>query len=70
MGFDGMLFGRDDYEDKAQRSNTKTLEMLWKASANLGTASWLFTGILPDGYAPPKSFCFDYVCSDEPIIVC
>ena len=31
--------------------------------------SWLFTGVLPNGYAPPNTFCFDYVCKDEPIMV-
>ena len=34
-----------------------------------GEQSWLFTGILPDGYGPPGSFCFDYSCGDEPIMV-
>jgi hypothetical protein len=31
--------------------------------------SWLFTGILPKGYSPPASFCFDIECSDPPIMV-
>jgi lysosomal alpha-mannosidase len=86
MGFDGMFFGRDDYQDYDQRNRTKNMEMVWKASANLGKKqtiindlnkrhilldrqSWLFTGILPNGYAPPNTFCFDFVCKDEPIIV-
>jgi len=36
MGFDGMFFGRADYEDIHTRNRTKTREMVWKASANLG----------------------------------
>ena len=36
MGFDSMLFGRYDYQDHYQRNRTKTMEMVWKASANLG----------------------------------
>ncbi len=36
MGFDGMFFGRDDYQDYEQRNRTKNMEMVWKASANLG----------------------------------
>ena len=36
MGFDGMLFGRADYQDKNQRKATKNMEMVWNASANLG----------------------------------
>ena len=34
-----------------------------------GAQSWLFTGILPKVYTPPDSFCFDYRCSDNPIMV-
>jgi lysosomal alpha-mannosidase len=36
MGFDGLFFGRVDYQDYAQRNATKTMEMIWKASADLG----------------------------------
>jgi hypothetical protein len=36
MGFDGLFFGRADYQDYDQRNKTKTMELLWKASANLG----------------------------------
>ena len=36
MGFDGMLLGRADYQDKNQRKATKNMEMVWNASANLG----------------------------------
>ena len=36
MGFDGLFFGRADYEDYQTRNRTKTMEMVWKASANLG----------------------------------
>jgi hypothetical protein len=88
MGFDGLFFGRADYEDYRTRNRTKTMEMVWKASANLGEMlnalersrherhdvicldrqSWLFTGVLPNGYSPPDSFCFDFGCDDEPIM--
>lgn len=36
MGFDGMLFGRIDYQDKEERLNNKTMEFIWKSSPNLG----------------------------------
>jgi alpha-mannosidase len=36
MGFDGLFFGRADYQDRAHRHATKTMEMIWKGSANLG----------------------------------
>jgi lysosomal alpha-mannosidase len=68
MGFDGLFFGRADYEDYATRNRTKTMEMVWKASANLDHQSWLFTGVLPNGYGPPGSFCYDMFCADPPIM--
>jgi hypothetical protein len=36
MGFDGLFFGRVDYQDQILRNLEKTLEMVWKGSANLG----------------------------------
>lgn len=36
MGFDGLFFSRTDYRDYSARHDTKTMEMIWKASANLG----------------------------------
>ncbi|CAF4962358.1 unnamed protein product, partial [Rotaria sp. Silwood1] len=68
MGFDGLFFGRADYDDYATRNRTKTMEMVWKASANLDRQSWLFTGVLPNGYGPPNSFCYDNFCDDAPIM--
>ena len=67
MGFDGLFFGRIDLQDFAQRSQSKTMEMIWKGSNNLGEKSWLFTGVIPRTYTPPGSFCFDFLCRDEPI---
>ncbi|KAK3085464.1 hypothetical protein FSP39_003781 [Pinctada imbricata] len=69
MGFDGLFFGRLDYQDKAKRMNTKTMEMIWQGSPkNLGSQSDLFTGVLFNGYNPPKGFCFDVTCRDDPIM--
>lgn len=36
MGFDGMLFGRIDYQDKAKRLREKSMEFIWKSSPSLG----------------------------------
>ncbi|XP_005189989.1 lysosomal alpha-mannosidase isoform X2 [Musca domestica] len=68
MGFDGLFFGRLDYQDKDERLMTKTAEMIWRASANLDESSHLFTGALYNQYQPPPGFCFDILCADEPII--
>jgi len=69
MGFDGLIFWRADYQDIEQRSSSKTMELMWKASANLDRQSWLFTSILLHDYGPPGGFCFDYLCEGEPIMV-
>jgi alpha-mannosidase len=42
MGFDGLFFGRADYQDIEQRNATKTMEMIWKGSANLGKHRYRF----------------------------
>lgn len=68
FGFDGLFLGRIDYQDKDTREDTKTMEMLWQASENLGDSARLFTGILPNGYGPPPGFCFDQYCGDDPIM--
>lgn len=69
MGYDGMFFARLDWQDKGNRMNTKTPEMIWHGSANLDPKhSDLFTGALFNHYSPPPGFCFDILCSDEPMI--
>ncbi|RZC32509.1 lysosomal alpha-mannosidase, partial [Asbolus verrucosus] len=68
LGFDGLLLGRIDFQDKAHRFATQTPEMIWRGSDNLGDASNIFTGVMYNTYAPPKGFCFDILCEDEPLI--
>ncbi|KAK3861068.1 hypothetical protein Pcinc_032926 [Petrolisthes cinctipes] len=68
MGFNGLFHGRIDFDDKNTRLASKTMEMVWQASQDLGDAAWLFTGILPNGYSPPHGFCFDVLCRDDPIM--
>ncbi|GFS02334.1 alpha-mannosidase [Elysia marginata] len=70
FGFDGLFFGRLDYQDKEQREQTKTMEFVWEGSPNnLGEKANLFTGVLPNGYNPPQGFCFDVSCfSFNPMI--
>ncbi|XP_043485751.1 lysosomal alpha-mannosidase isoform X1 [Polistes fuscatus] len=68
MGFDGMLFGRLDYQDKSQRLRDKSMEFIWKASSSLGDRANLFTAAMFNTYSPPPGFCFDVLCDDEPVI--
>nr|XP_020473504.1 lysosomal alpha-mannosidase [Monopterus albus] len=68
MGYDGLFFGRLDYQDRDRRMKDKEQELLWRASDTLTPPmADLFTGILPNGYNPPEGFCWDQSCSDPPI---
>ncbi|KAM3955163.1 lysosomal alpha-mannosidase isoform 2-T2 [Aphomia sociella] len=68
MGYDGLFLGRIDYQDKYTRLRDKRMEMLWRGDDDLGKSSDIFTGVLYNTYSPPPGFCFDVLCSDEPII--
>ncbi|XP_029158276.1 lysosomal alpha-mannosidase isoform X1 [Nylanderia fulva] len=68
MGFDGMLFGRIDYQDKSKRLIDKSMEFIWKSSPSLGQRANLFTAAMYNTYSPPPGFCFDVLCQDDPII--
>ena len=69
MGFDGLFFARNDYDDRKKRLMDKTMEMVWRPSKSLGSDSAIFTGILYYHYVPPPGFCFDITCDDDPIQV-
>ncbi|XP_020290943.1 lysosomal alpha-mannosidase [Pseudomyrmex gracilis] len=68
MGFDGMLFGRIDYQDKSKRLSEQSMEFVWKSSPSLGKRANLFTAAMYNTYSPPPGFCFDVLCTDEPLI--
>ncbi|CAG5117924.1 unnamed protein product, partial [Candidula unifasciata] len=69
FGFDGLFFGRLDYQDKLKRQGDKSMEFVWKGSPNnLGDVSDLFTGVLPLGYGPPGGYCFDISCGPDSVI--
>ncbi|XP_066512258.1 lysosomal alpha-mannosidase-like [Hoplias malabaricus] len=68
MGYDGLFFGRLDYQDKQRRLQMKEMEMVWRGSESLNASTAdLFTGVLPNGYNPPQGFCWDQFCSDDPV---
>lgn len=68
MHYDGLFLGRIDYQDKIERMTHKNAEMIWHASDSLGEKADMFTGALYNTYSPPPGFCFDILCSDDPII--
>ncbi|XP_035775636.1 lysosomal alpha-mannosidase-like [Anopheles albimanus] len=67
MGFDGLFFARLDYQDKNNRMQTKTPEMVWHTSSSLADNN-LFTSVLYNHYSAPPGFCFDVLCNDDPLI--
>ncbi|XP_078495203.1 lysosomal alpha-mannosidase [Ciona intestinalis] len=69
MGFDGLFFGRLDYEDKENREKKRNMEEIWRGSQSLNSPhADLFTGVDENGYNPPDGFCFDAFCRDQPIM--
>ena len=69
MGMEGLLFGRLDYREKAERFQNQTSEMLWTTSApSSEMPNKLFTSILYDIYDPPSGFCWDASYTDEPLM--
>ena len=69
MGYDGLFFWCNDYDDRNQRLKDNTMEMVWRPSPSLGPKSDLFTGVMFYGYGPPPVFCYDLKCNDPPIQV-
>ncbi|XP_050428078.1 lysosomal alpha-mannosidase-like [Adelges cooleyi] len=68
LGYDGLFFGRLDNEEKTQRLENKTAEMIWQSSPNLGRSADLFTHVLYNQYSAPKGYCFDILCGMDPIV--
>ncbi|XP_046950805.1 lysosomal alpha-mannosidase isoform X1 [Lynx rufus] len=69
MGFDGLFFGRLDYQDKRVREENLGLEQVWRASASLKPpVADLFTSVLPNIYNPPEKLCWDTLCADKPFV--
>ena len=67
MSFDAFFLGRIDYADKKLRLEQQRMELVWRGSRNLGQDSDIFAGVLYNGYAPPRGFCYDQSCNDTPV---
>jgi Glycosyl hydrolases family 38 N-terminal domain len=39
VGFDALYFSRIDYQDRAKRKDTKSLEVIWRGSKSLGSSA-------------------------------
>ncbi|CAN0137186.1 unnamed protein product, partial [Heterosigma akashiwo] len=63
-GYEGLFFGRIDYQDRAKRIEESRMEMFWQGSISLPEQT-IFTGAFHSGnYGAPEGFCFDTLCSD------
>jgi hypothetical protein len=39
VGFDGIFWGRGDYEDKEKRLKERSMEFIWRGSKSLGSSA-------------------------------
>ncbi|XP_024378993.1 alpha-mannosidase At3g26720 isoform X1 [Physcomitrium patens] len=67
MGFDGLFFGRADYQDKINRQKERTMEVIWRGSKSLGESAQIFTGLMTHHYDPPHEFQFEIKSETSPI---
>lgn len=67
MGFEGLFFARIDYRDKEERKRNQELQMIWEGGEQGDLTSSIFTGVFDEHYSAPKGFCWDILCTDEPI---
>ncbi|XP_039159660.1 alpha-mannosidase [Eucalyptus grandis] len=67
VGFDSLHFARIDYQDRANRKNDKSLEVIWRGSKTFGSSSQIFTNAFPVHYSPPDGFDFEMSNDFEPV---
>ncbi|KAG6523883.1 hypothetical protein ZIOFF_013770 [Zingiber officinale] len=68
VGFDALYFSRIDYQDRQKRTDTKSLEVVWRGSKTLGSSVDIFTGIFPKDYEPPPGGFYFEVNDESPVI--
>ncbi|KAJ0988739.1 hypothetical protein J5N97_007095 [Dioscorea zingiberensis] len=68
VGFDALYFSRIDYQDRLQRMDLKSLEVVWRGSKSLGSSADVFTGIFPKNYEPPPGDFYFEVNDESPVI--
>ncbi|XP_050358334.1 lysosomal alpha-mannosidase-like, partial [Nymphalis io] len=68
MGFDGLFIGRVEHKAREVMIDEDRMEFIWRGSDVLGKMSDILTHTLFNLYNAPDGFCFDFLCSDEPIV--
>ena len=58
-GYDALYAARIDYQDKAVRAASRSLETIWRASPSLGAGAQSLFGTLYYHYCPPPGLNFD-----------
>jgi hypothetical protein len=70
MGFNALYLGRIDYQDLQHRYETRNCEGLWDVSPSTSGENaifWGLTGSFSGNYGAPEGFCFDILCTDDPL---
>ncbi|CAG9764084.1 unnamed protein product [Ceutorhynchus assimilis] len=68
LGYDGVVLGRIDYQDKITRIHNKSMDMVWRGSKSLGENSDIFTSVLFNHYDAPDGFCYEMSCKHVPLV--
>ncbi|KAI8433445.1 hypothetical protein MSG28_015480 [Choristoneura fumiferana] len=68
MGYDGLFIGRVDHKEREAMLEEDRMEFMWRGSDILGKMSDIMTHTLYNLYNAPDGFCFDFLCSEEPIV--
>ena len=69
VGFDAVVLGRIDYQDKAVRTAESRMEFVWRGSPSAtDPRNQIFAQATPTGgYNAPRGLCFDATCNDPPV---
>ena len=60
LGFNSLFFGRIDYQDKINRVNTRSLELIWRPEQyDNNSDTYIFTHISYYHYSPPPDSYFE-----------
>lgn len=68
FGYDGHFIRHISEEQRKSLITSNELEFVWHSSNSLGSKSEIFTSVLYNLEDSIPGFCFDILCSDDPIV--
>lgn len=68
FGYDGQFIRHISKEQRDLLITNNELEFIWHGSNSLVSKSQIFTSILYNTEDSIPGFCFDILCSDDPIV--